>query len=397
MKKVVTLIAIFMLFLVFVLIVIFAIVMAGCGDVSNQVSVDNNNGDTAPNNSGTTLTIKNESSYEITNVIWNNNDFTQGGASIKSGTSKTLLVSEGVGYLFFKRKEYPVNARTDEIITVDKDVPKVFIIINNILIFDSDNPGRNKDKLNTLGIIKASQITVKAGNITILQFGDYNFGGALLNTDRDVTFTIGNSGNADLEFSVVSGKVINLSNNDSEYFSVVQQPFATMKIIPGANTTFIIRFSPKTLGNNFNAEVTIVTNSGNNAQFTFRVKGNGSNEYQIGDTGPGGGMIFYAQGGQYKECSEELGTYNWSNAKSTAQNYKGGGLTNWHLPDMGELDLMYQNLHKKGLGGFSNDEYWSSTEYSSSYVWIQTFYNGNKDYYSRAYIFRVRAVRDFTL
>jgi hypothetical protein len=375
------------------LIAIFTIALAGCSDNSNQDN-ENINNDNPPLTNATTLTIKNESSYEITDVIWDNNDFTKGSVSIKSGTSKTLLVSEGQGYIFFKRKEFPINARTDDKIIVEKDIPKVFTITNNTLIFDNDNHNQNKDKLDTLGVIKAPQITLKAGNITIPQFGDYSFGGALLNTDRDVTFTIGNSGNADLEFSVVSGKVINLSNNDSGYFSVNQQPFATMKITPGANTTFIIRFSPKTIGNNFNAEVTIATNSGNNAQFTFRVKGNGYSEYQIGDTGPGGGMIFYVQGGQYKECSGELGSYNWNDAKLTAQNYKGGGLTNWHLPDIGELDLMYQNLHKKGLGEFSNDNYWSSSV--TPYVYVQNFSNGNQSLYSSG-LFRVRAVRAFSL
>jgi len=347
---------------------------------------------------GTAFTIKNESSYEITDVIWDNNDFTKGNASIKSGKSKTLLVKEGAGYVFFKRIQYPINARTDDKIAVEKDVPKVFTITNNTLIFDNDNPNKTKDKLDTLGVTRVPQITVRVGDISIAQFGDYNLGGVLFNTDRDVTFTIGNSGRADLEFNVVGGgNVINLSNNASGYFSVVQQPFATMHIIPGGETTFIIRFSPQTVGNNFNAEVTIATNSENNAQFTFRVKGNGSNEYIIGDTGPGGGMIFYAQGGQYKECSGELGTFNWTAALSTALNYKGGGFTNWHLPDTGELDLMYQNLHKKDLGGFSTSIYWTSTSYSSSYSYYQSFYTGNKDNSNISNLYRVRAVRVFTL
>ena len=348
---------------------------------------------------GTTLTIKNESSYEITNVTWDNNDFTKGSASIKSGKSKTLLVKEGNGYLFFTRKTYPINARTDDIIVVEKNVPKVFTIINNTLIYDRDNPSKNKDKLDTLGITKAPQITLKADDAVITQLGDYNFGSAFLNTDRDVTFTIGNSGNADLEFSVVSGNVINLSKNASGYFSIVQQPFATMKIIPGGNTTFIIRFSPQTLGNNFNAEVTIVTNSENNAQFTFRVKGDGSNEYKIGDTGPGGGIIFFAQGGQYKECSGELGTYNWTDAVNTAKSYQGGGSLNWRLPDIGELDLMYRNLKLKSLGGFSNANYWSSTKGSYSYsgYYYFNFSSGSQDSTGEGYICRVRAVQSFSL
>jgi hypothetical protein len=170
-----------------------------------------------------------------------------------------------------------------------------------------------------------------------------------------------------------------------------------MTISPGSTTTFVIRFKPTAVGNNFNAEVTIVTNSGNNSEFAFRVKGNGSNEYKIGDTGPGGGMIFFAQGGQYKECSGELGTYNWNDAKTAAQNYKGGGLTGWHLPDIGELDLMYQNLHRKGLGGFYSDYYWSSTENGSSFAYDLYFDSGSQDFVSKSTSDRVRAVRSFTM
>ncbi|MDR1836977.1 MAG: DUF1566 domain-containing protein [Treponema sp.] len=120
--------------------------------------------------------------------------------------------------------------------------------------------------------------------------------------------------------------------------------------------------------------------------------------YDIGDTGPGGGIVFFAEGGQYKECSAELGTYNWTDAMQTAQNYKGGGFTDWSLPDRGELSLMYQNLHIKGLGGFSANNYWSSAEYSvnSSYAWYENFSSGSQDNTYKSNSYRVRAVRSFS-
>ena len=47
-----------------------------------------------------------------------------------------------------------------------------------------------------------------------------------------------------------------------------------------------------------------------------------SNKFgEIGQTGPGGGMIFFAEGGQYKECSGELGDATWAAAVTTAKNY----------------------------------------------------------------------------
>jgi len=117
-----------------------------------------------------------------------------------------------------------------------------------------------------------------------------------------------------------------------------------------------------------------------------------SNKFgEIGKTGPGGGFIFYAEGGQYKECSGELGNRTWDDAVTTAKNYKGGGFNNWHLPDRGELDLMYKNLKKNGLGNFSNNEYWSSVG-----KYYQNFRNGSTDYVMNDfYTCSVRAVRSY--
>jgi hypothetical protein len=120
--------------------------------------------------------------------------------------------------------------------------------------------------------------------------------------------------------------------------------------------------------------------------------------YDIGNTGPGGGIVFFAEGGQYKECSGELGKYPWNQAVTTAKNHNGGGFTDWSLPDSGELGLMYQNLHRKELGGFYDDYYWSSTEAVFN-TWAQCMYfkNGSQnDTPSTSNPYRVRAVRSFS-
>jgi len=137
--------------------------------------------------------------------------------------------------------------------------------------------------------------------------------------------------------------------------------------------------------------------------------------FMIGDTGPGGGIIFYAQGGQYKECSGELGPDEWVNAINMAKNYRGGGFTDWQLPNRGELDLIYQNLRCKNIGGFLQNGYWSSQEYDSDNAWMQNFSSskinswyledgyydsfyidaGEQDWVAKDESFRVRAVRSF--
>ena len=115
--------------------------------------------------------------------------------------------------------------------------------------------------------------------------------------------------------------------------------------------------------------------------------------YKIGDTGPGGGIVFFAENGQYKECGGELGSFNWHDASAAAHRYKGGDFTDWRLPDKDELDLIYQNLHVQGLGEFSKGWYWSSSPGDDNDAWKQNFNNGSQLNIIKFNSNRVRAVR----
>ena len=74
-----------------------------------------------------------------------------------------------------------------------------------------------------------------------------------------------------------------------------------------------------------------------------------------------------------------------------------GGYSDWFLPSKDEIYLMFVNLCKNGKGNFAkNGEYWSSSESSGSYAWLQYF--GSEGYRTttvRGTLFRVRAVRSF--
>ena len=60
-----------------------------------------------------------------------------------------------------------------------------------------------------------------------------------------------------------------------------------------------------------------------------------------------------------------------------------GGYSDWFLPSVGEMALMYNNIGQGNVlglgnvGGFSNDVYWNSTEYSLYYGGMWHFGNGN--------------------
>ena len=67
----------------------------------------------------------------------------------------------------------------------------------------------------------------------------------------------------------------------------------------------------------------------------------------------------------------------------------------WRLPDKEELNLMYGNLHLKGIGNFSDNIYWSSSEDNSYGALSQYFGNGYQDYLDKVSVLRVRAVQSF--
>jgi hypothetical protein len=161
-------------------------------------------------------------------------------------------------------------------------------------------------------------------------------------------------------------------------------------------------------------------------------------DYKIGDTGPGGGIIFFVDyhdqypGFTYLEAApaDVAGTPQWCNDTSTsipavngwAASAVGRGQANttamlavctsgaanaaddyispnatvdWFLPSEGELMLMYTNLRQAGLGGFGPYGYWSSSEYVSFAAWYQYFPIGYQDFANKNGDLGVRPARAF--
>ena len=172
--------------------------------------------------------------------------------------------------------------------------------------------------------------------------------------------------------------------------------------------------------------------------------------YSIGDTGPAGGLVFYDKGfysdgwryleaapsdseeeyifgyyrpessnltvgtacaiGSGKLNTERLVKYMDIDSKAYSDrsgegmkeyaarkclDYEYGGYDDWFLPSKDELNLMYENLHRKGLGSFANGYYWSSSEYDAPYAWIQVFTDGVQSVDSLSSERRARPVRAF--
>lgn len=161
--------------------------------------------------------------------------------------------------------------------------------------------------------------------------------------------------------------------------------------------------------------------------------------YNIGDTGPAGGFVFYVdsdrQHGLEAAPSDQSIGIRWYNGSYTNTEAHGDGvgagemntmliianqgsdsdsyaaglcanlvITNagiaygdWYLPSKEELNLMYNNLHVAGKGDFASYFYWSSSEYTDNGAWDQYFLSGIQDVVNKevANRIRVRAIRAF--
>jgi hypothetical protein len=160
----------------------------------------------------------------------------------------------------------------------------------------------------------------------------------------------------------------------------------------------------------------------------------------LGETGPGGGKVFYVASSNFTSTGSDCGTAckyleaapsdhssqvewcsnmtsslgvtatgigsgmsNTTTADSTctsgaiqvAADYTYNSKTDWHLPSKDELAQLY--IQRTRVGGFSTDWYWSSSEYDGNTAWGQEFYGGT--WYANAKSFpnnnKVRPVRAF--
>ena len=188
-------------------------------------------------------------------------------------------------------------------------------------------------------------------------------------------------------------------------------------------------------------------NTSNERNETSAAKEN-AKEYKIGDEGEGGGIIFYVSQegflvydgmGESKLChylemsKSTLGISNWAPTLDTVNTFDGIGygksntykivksqkkssLTkdncaayrcslystekttagDWFLPSKDELNLMYKTMNATVVSDASSSYFWSSSESTDNYIWIQHFSDGmqyddnGKDYHNS-----VRAVRAF--
>jgi hypothetical protein len=80
-------------------------------------------------------------------------------------------------------------------------------------------------------------------------------------------------------------------------------------------------------------------------------------------------------------------------AAQLCADYQGGGFSDWYLPSVNELNLLYQQ--QTIVGGFTTDVYWSSGELSNQQATGISFNGGSFTPSDKANTHRVRAIRAF--
>ena len=117
----------------------------------------------------------------------------------------------------------------------------------------------------------APEIKIKYGETALPSGGFYNFGTHQVGASADVTFTIQNTGNADL---ILSGTPkVSLSGTNADQFEVIQQPDSP--VVPLGSTTFIVRFAPTSEGDK-NANLSIANNDSDEDPYVINLRGSGS-------------------------------------------------------------------------------------------------------------------------
>lgn len=165
--------------------------------------------------------------------------------------------------------------------------------------------------------------------------------------------------------------------------------------------------------------------------------------YKVGDTGPGGGIVFYVDrfneysGFTYLEVapvgvqvqrswatnanSNQTTAVSGADSRGLGAGYQNtidivaqtgnvaatcaaaycaglvsGASSDWYLPSISELELVRNVVYNEiGVGGFINGGYWSSTENSTSTAWYHTFHQAGLITQAKSQNFYVRPVRRF--
>ena len=80
----------------------------------------------------------------------------------------------------------------------------------------------------------------------------------------------------------------------------------------------------------------------------------------------------------YPNTSAMLTMCDSGDAAEQVRVYTGGGMTDWSLPSLDELNALYYYTGRNAIGGFAASFYWSSSQVNKTQAWYQSFKNGSQ-------------------
>lgn len=138
-------------------------------------------------------------------------------------------------------------------------------------------PPSTIDNISLTTALPSPEINLKGNSISILDgdntpsTADYtDFSSTPINANKDITFTIENSGLAAL--NLTGTPIVSVTGNSD--FTVLTQP-AVATVVAAGNTTFVIRFNPTSAGLKA-AEISIANDDSDENPYNFTIQGTGA-------------------------------------------------------------------------------------------------------------------------
>jgi fibronectin type 3 domain-containing protein len=255
----------------FIALSILSILFSGCEQPTNEPDI------ISP---GPAMTIRNESSYDLSDVTWSGIKFVSSGQTdLSKGTaSKKETTEDTSGYIYLTRKDIGINLRTQGVWMAD-DSPVT--ITDNTLVVEVANES-NMNTLSKIGLV--SEINIEYDGRSVARNDTINISGdTVVNTAKQIQITIKSAGSGNLTLSGV--EPVQLDGLDNS-FSVTQP--TRSEVTASTPLNIVITFTPSSPGAHSTA-VTIKSNTPS-GDFTFNISATGISPKPVieifnGDTG----------------------------------------------------------------------------------------------------------------
>lgn len=147
----------------------------------------------------------------------------------------------------------------------------VLIDSNNKVLAAGEAPsGANKNfGLARYTLVPMPEMNLKQGTTDIADNGSYDYSDQGVGANTDVTFTIENTGDANLTLTTP----LTIGGTNANQFSILTQP-ALSTIVPAGTTTFTVRFTPTSTGAK-SANISIANNDSDENPYDLNLTGSG--------------------------------------------------------------------------------------------------------------------------